>query len=156
MSIYSEIKKYLLFLVGFFCLLLVGHIVVLYFYSDAIEYPLPGGTVNIGILGESPSLNVLSFDTKIENDPNDTVLRFIYRGLVRFSSTDKKIVGDLASCDVENFPTVRCKLSQNALWNDGTPVTKEDIIKTYTVFKEKASNEYTKSQVSLLDISENE
>lgn len=156
MSIYSEIKKYLLFLVGFFCLLLVGHIVVLYFYSDAIEYPLPGGTVNIGILGERPSLNVLNFDTKIENDPNDTVLRFIYRGLVRFSPTDKKIVGDLASCDIENFPVVRCNLSQNALWNDGTPVTKEDIIKTYTIFREKALNEYTKSQLSLLDISENE
>jgi hypothetical protein len=79
MSIYSEIKKYLLFLVGFFCLLLVGHIVVLYFYSDAIEYPLPGGTVNVGILGEKPTLNALNFDTKIENDPNDTVLRFVYR-----------------------------------------------------------------------------
>lgn len=156
MSIYSEIKKYLLFLVGFFCLLLVGHIVVLYFYSDAIEYPLPGGTVNVGILWEKPKLNVLNFDTKIENDPNDTVLRFIYRWLVRFSPTDKKMVGDLASCDIENFPTVRCRLSQNALWNDGTPMTKEDVIKTYAFFREKALNEHTKSQISLIDVSENE
>lgn len=156
MSIYSEIKKYLLFLVGFFCLLLIGHIVVLYFYSDAIEYPLPGGTVNVGILWEKPKLNVLNFDTKIENDPNDTVLRFVYRGLVRFSPTDKKIVGDLASCDIENFPTVRCNLGQNALWNDGTPMTKEDVIKTYSLFREKALNEYTKSQLSAVDVSENE
>lgn len=156
MSIYSEIKKYLLFLVGFFCLILVGHIVVLYFYSDAIEYPLPGGTVNVGILWEKPKLNVLNFDTKIENDPNDTVLRFIYRWLVRFSPTDKKMVGDLASCDIENFPAVRCRLSQNALWNDGTPMTKEDVIKTYAFFREKALNEHTKSQISLIDVSENE
>lgn len=141
---------------GFFCLLLVGHIVVLYFYSDAIEYPLPGGTVNVGILWEKPKLNVLNFDTKIENDPNDTVLRFIYRWLVRFSPTDKKMVGDLASCDIENFPAVRCRLSQNALWNDGTPMTKEDVIKTYAFFREKALNEHTKSQISLIDVSENE
>lgn len=154
MSIYSEIKKYLLFLVGFFCLLLVGHIILLYVYSDAIEYPLPGGTVNVGILWEKPKLNVLNFDTKIENDPNDTVLRFVYRWLVRFSPTDKKIVGDLASCDIENFPTVRCSLSQNALWNDGTTMTKDDVIKTYTFFREKALNEHTKSQLSLIDISE--
>lgn len=154
MSIYSEIKKYLLFLVGFFCLILVGHIIILYFYSDAIEYPLPGGTVNVGILWEKPQLNVLNFDTKIENDPNDTVLRFIYRWLVRFSPTDKKMVGDLASCDIENFPTVSCSLSQNALWNDGTSMTKDDVIKTYAFFREKALNEHTKSQLSLIDVSE--
>lgn len=144
MSIYSEIKKYLLFLVGFFCLLLLGHIVVLYLYSDALEYPLPGGTVNVGILGEKPTLNVLNFDTKIENDPNDTVLRFVYRGLLRFSITEKKIVSDLANCDIDNFPTIQCKLNQNALWSDGTNMTNADIVATYTLFKEKALNEYTK------------
>jgi hypothetical protein len=75
---------------------------------------------------------------------------------VRFSPTDKKIVGDLASCDIENFPAVRCTLSQNALWNDGAPMTKEDVLKTYALFREKALNEYTKSQLSLVDVSENE
>ena len=85
MSIYSEIKKYLLFLVGFFCLVLAGHIVLLYIYNDAEAYPLPGGTINIGMMSEKPMLNALKFDTKVENDPNDTVLRFMYRGLVRFS-----------------------------------------------------------------------
>lgn len=100
-------------------------------------------------------LNVLNFDTKIENDPNDTVLRFIYRGLVRFSPTDKKIVSDLASCDIENFPSVRCTLNQNALWNDGSSLSPEDVIATYALFREKATNEYTKTQLSLVDVSEN-
>lgn len=66
------------------------------------------------------------------------------------------MVGDLASCDIENFPAVRCRLSQNALWNDGTPMTIEDVIKTYAFFREKALNEHTKSQTSLIDVSENE
>jgi ABC-type transport system substrate-binding protein len=156
MSIYSEIKKYLLFLVGFFCLLLVGHIVVLYFYSDAIEYPLPGGTVNVGILGKKTSLNVFKFDTKVENDPNDTVIRFFYRSLLRYSATDKKIVSDLANCDTENYPLLRCTLNQNALWDDGTPITKADVIRTYGEMREKALNDYTKSQLALLEISEDE
>jgi hypothetical protein len=154
MSIYSEIKKYLLFLVGFFCLLLAAHIVFLYFYHDAEKYPLPGGTINVGMMGGTPALNVLNFDTKIENDPNDTVLRFVYRGLVRFSPIDKKIVADLANCDVDAFPAVRCTLNQNALWNDGTSLSTEDIIATYAFFREKATNEYTKSQLSLVEVSE--
>jgi ABC-type transport system substrate-binding protein len=155
MSIYSEIKKYLLFLVGFFCLLLAAHIIFLYIYHDAEKYPLPGGTINIGMMGEKPVLNALNFDTKIENDPNDTVLRFIYRSLVRFSPAEKKIVNDLASCDVENFPTVRCTLNQNALWNDGVAMTPEDVLATYAFFREKSTNEYTKSQLGLVEVSEN-
>lgn len=89
-------------------------------------------------------VNVLNFDTKIENDPNDTVLRFVYRGLLRYSTTEKKIVSDLANCDIENFPTIQCKLNQNALWSDGTAVSNEDIISTYNLFRAKALNEYTK------------
>lgn len=141
---------------GFFCLILLGHIILLYYYSDAVKYPLPGGTVNVWILGEKPVLNVLNFDTKIENDPNDTVLRFVYRGLLRFSPTEKKIVSDLANCDIDNFPTIQCKLNQNALWSDGAAITKDDVISTYTLFKEKAHNEYTKWQLSMVELSANE
>jgi ABC-type oligopeptide transport system substrate-binding subunit len=154
MRIYSEIKKYLLFLVGFFCLVIVAHIVLLYIYHDAEKYPLPGGTINVGMIGDRTDINVLNFDTKIENDPNDTVLRFIFRGLVRFSPTDKKIVNDLANCDIDKFPVVRCTLSQNALWSDGSSMTTEDVISSYAFFREKSTNEYTKSQLKLVDISE--
>jgi sensor histidine kinase YesM len=79
MSVYSEIKKYLLYLVGFFCLSLAVHLGILYFYSDAETYPIRGGTLNVGIVGKQPVLDILSTDTKIENSSSDTVLRFIYR-----------------------------------------------------------------------------
>lgn len=79
MSVYSEIKKYLLYLVGFFCLVLGVHLVILYFYSDAETYPIRGGTLNVGIVGKKPVLDVLLADTKIENSSGDTVLHFIYR-----------------------------------------------------------------------------
>lgn len=79
MSVYSEIKKYLLFLVGFFCLVLGAHLIILYFYSDAETYPIRGGTLNIGIVGKQPSMDVLSTDTKLENNSGDIVMRFLYR-----------------------------------------------------------------------------
>jgi|GEM_PF-927620 len=154
MRIYSEIKKYLLFLVGFFCLIIAAHIVLLYLYHDAQKYPLPGGTINIGMAGKTPDLNILHFDTKIENDPNDTVLRFVYRGLLRFSPTDKKIIPDLATCTTDTFPVVRCTLNQNALWSDGASMKTEDILATYALFREKAVNEYTRSQLGLIEVSE--
>ncbi len=73
--------------------------------------------------------------------------------MVRFSPSDKKIIGDLASCDIDNFPTVRCTLNQNALWNDGASITAEDVLATYAFFKEHSINEYTKSQLGLVEVS---
>lgn len=154
MSLYSEIKKYLLYLVGFFCLLLGVHMGVLYLYKDAITYPIMGGTMNIGVIGDTPSLDVLSVDTKLENNTNDMVLKFLYRGMGRYSLEEKKIVGDLANCNLDTFPNVRCTLNQDALWNDGWSITVEDVLATYALFKENAHNEATKTRLSVVDISE--
>ncbi len=68
----------------------------------------------------------------------------MYRGMVRYSTKEKKIVSDLASCGLDTFPTVRCTLLQDALWSDGSSVTVEDILGTYAFFKENARNENTK------------
>lgn len=127
---------------------------VLYLYRDAIRYPIAGGTINIGVVGDTPSLDVLSVDTKIENDTNDMVLRFLYRGIARYSLEEKKIVGDLANCDLDSFPSVRCTLNQDAFWNDGATITTEDILATYELFRENARNEATKTRLSVVDISE--
>lgn len=154
MSLYSEIKKYLLYLVGFFCLLLGIHIGILYLYNWALTYPIIGGTMSIGVIGDMPSLDVLSVDTKLENDTNDMVLKFLYRSMARYSLEDKRIVWDLANCNLDGFPNIRCTLNQDALWNDGRAITTEDILATYTLFKENAHNEATKTRLSVVDVSE--
>ncbi len=155
MSLYSEIKKYLLYLVGFFCLLLGAHMVVLYLYEGATVYPLPGGTVNIGVISDmSPVLDVLSIDTKLENDPNDMVLRFLYRGMLDYSLDGKRIVWDLANCNIDTFPNVRCTLNQDALWNDGRAIDVGDVLATYALLKESSRNESTRSRLSVVDVSE--
>lgn len=154
MRIYSEIKKYLLYLVCFFCVIISGHIVILYLYNDATEYPLPGGTLNIWILWDKPTINILDFDAKIDNNTSDTLLRFVTRWLLRYSLVEKKIVNDLATCSIETFPIVRCTLNQHALWNDGTSMKTEDIIGTFSYFREKSTNPYTKSLLEGIDVRE--
>lgn len=154
MSVYSEIKKYLLVLVGFFCLVLWAHIVVLYLYNDAETYPITWGTVNIGIIGKFPSLDVLSVDTKIDNSSNDTVLHFLYRWVLKYSVKEKKIVWDLASCGLDKFPTVRCTLKQNALWSDGSSIGTADVVSTYAFFSENTRNDSMKNRLSLLEVEE--
>lgn len=154
MSIYSEIKKYLLYLVGAFCILIIAHIGLLYLYHDAKHYPLPGGTLNVWIVGKLPTLDITLVDTKIENNSHDTVLKFLFRGLLRYSVDDKKLTGDLANCSIDNFPTVRCTLNKNALWNDGTSVTTEDIIATYNYLRENSKNDGTKARLAVVSATE--
>lgn len=101
-----------------------------------------------------PSLDVLSVDTKLENNTNDMVLKFLYRGMARYSIEEKKIVGDLANCNIDAFPNVRCTLNQDAFWNDGKSITTEDILATYTLFRENAQNEATKNRLSVVDVEE--
>ncbi len=49
---------------------------------------------------------------------------------------------------------MRCTLNQDALWNDGRAITTEDVLATYTLFKENAHNEATKIRLSVVDVSE--
>jgi len=74
--------------------------------------------------------------------------------MARYSIDEKKIVGDLANCNIDTFPNVRCTLNQDALWNDGSAITLEDILATYTLFRESAHNESTKNRLSIVDVSE--
>lgn len=154
MGIYSEIKKYLLYLICFFCLLITGHLVLLYIYSDATKYPLPGGNLQVGIVGNQPTLNIFEFDPKIDNSSHDAIFRLVQRGLVRYSLTEKRIVNDLASCTTDSFPLVRCTLNQHALWNDGTSMNTQDILSTYAFLKKNSKNSPLAEQLAWLEISE--
>lgn len=82
------------------------------------------------------------------------VLRFLYRGMLKYSLDEKRIVGDLANCNIDTFPNIRCTLNQDALWNDGRAIDVEDILATYALFKESSRNESTKSRLSVVDVSQ--
>lgn len=110
--------------------------------------------MNIGVIGEKPSLDILLTDTKIEDNTNDMVFRFLYRSLARYSLEEKKIVGDLANCSLDTFPNIRCTLNQDGVWNDGQAIGTEDVLATYNFLKENTKNPSTKARLALLDVSE--
>lgn len=82
------------------------------------------------------------------------VLRFLYRSIAHYSLEEKRITGDLANCNLDAFPNVRCTLNQDALWNDGHAITVEDVLATYALFKEKSHNDVTKARLSMVDVEE--
>lgn len=155
MSLYSEIKKYLLYLVAFFCLLIGTHLVVLYLYHDAEIYPVNGGTLNIGIIGGSEKLDIATLDTKIEDSSApDVAIRFLFRSLIRLSLEDQKIVGDLTRCNLDTFPNIRCTINQDAIWSDGAAITIDDILRSYQFYKDNTTNESTRTRLALVVVSE--
>jgi ABC-type transport system substrate-binding protein len=101
-----------------------------------------------------PSLDILNTNIQINDNTDDTVLQFMYRWLLRYSSREKKIIWSIANCGIETFPTIRCTISWDALWSDGTSITTDDIISTYAFFHDNARDEYTKSRLSLIEVQE--
>ncbi len=63
-------------------------------------------------------------------------------------------MGDLANCSLDTFPNIRCTLNQDAYWNDGRAITVEDVLATYTLFRENAHNEATKNRLSVVEVDE--
>jgi ABC-type oligopeptide transport system substrate-binding subunit len=157
MSVYAEIKKYLLYLIGFFCLLLLGHLALLYVYHDATKYELTGGTFHLGIVDSPPAaLSLLESDIRIGDDGADVMRQFLYRGLVRYSLSDKKIASDLGRCKIDGFPIVRCALQADAKWSDGSSVTPADVVASFAYFRENSKNANTKQLLSRVSVIEEE
>lgn len=86
MELFSRIKKYL-FLLAFVISVTLGiHIIIVYLYDEAELVAERGGTFSIGATGISPSLNPTQYSL---DTLNDFVLRFLYRGLLRYNPDTK-------------------------------------------------------------------
>ena len=138
MSIYQTIKKYLLLLSVFFVAVTTAHLVFLYLSDGSVQTPEEGGTVNIGLIGTIPNLNPALYGT----DPvSDYMLRFLSRSLLRYNIATKQMEGDLANCNLgKNFSEIKCYIKNDATWSDGKPVTKDDIMATYSLFQNTEIN----------------
>lgn len=150
MPIYQTIKKYFLFLSVFFVFAVSAHLIFLYLSEDAVRSPEEGGTVNIGIIGAVPNLNPVAYGT----DPiGDYLLRFLSRSLLQYDVETKQMKGDLANCNLgKNFSEIKCYVKNDAHWNDGTPVTKEDILATYDMLQNTDTNKTAKKLLQNITI----
>lgn len=150
MSIYQTIKKYFLFLSVFFVFAISTHLVFLYLFEDSVRSPEEGGTVNVGIIGTVPNLNPAAYGT----DPvGDYLLRFLSRWLLRYNVETKQMEGDLANCNLgKNFSEIKCYVKNDAVWSDGTPITKEDILATYDMLQDTDTNKTAKKLLDNITI----
>ncbi|MFB0965603.1 MAG: ABC transporter substrate-binding protein [Patescibacteria group bacterium] len=138
MSAFTSVRKYLALLSAFFAVMATLHLVTSYLFSDSKTVPEKGGAISVGFVGSAPGVSPIQF----RKDPaEDFILRFLYRSLLRYDIETRTMQGDLANCDLgRNFSEIRCFFKPGPKWNDGTPITKEDVLATYRLYSETNSN----------------
>ncbi|NDK08284.1 hypothetical protein EOM39_03465 [Candidatus Gracilibacteria bacterium] len=146
----EKLKKYL-FLISLFVLFVTfSHILYKYVYFDAKSLPIKGGTISEAIVGEVSHLNPLISTT----DYNKYIISILYRSLLKYDVSEKKIVSDLATCDIANLAYIECFLETNIYWSNNKPITIKDVVATYNILKTTNVNPVIKSLLSDVTIEE--
>lgn len=132
----QRLKKYLFLISIIFIVLTTSHLIYSYIYSDAKETAIRWGTISEAIIGDRPSLNPLR-----NNSSEDTYINSIlYRSLLTYDLSNKKISPDLAKCDITNLLKIECFLRTNSKWSNWENITSDDIIATFDTLKNSKVN----------------
>lgn len=151
MGAYAKIRKYLLSLAVLGCVVSLAHLIFLYAYLGSTPVPEQGGNISVGIMGRAPKLSLL--DSRPESS-NELVLRFLFRGVMRYNPTTRKVEGDIANCDLANPSDVRCFMNPDVLWNDGQKITAHDVVATYDLYRSSIQNRRMASILSGMKVTE--
>lgn len=126
-----KLKKYLFLISVIFLLASSVHLSYVYLHEDSKLLPLKWGAVSEWIIWEVPKLNPL-----LPTSGNDKyIIGLLYRSLLRYDIKEKKIVWDIATCDIDNLQKIECYLEPNIFWSTWDEITIKDIISTYNTFK---------------------
>jgi peptide/nickel transport system substrate-binding protein len=125
-----EVRRFIFTWIAFILLLIVGVI----FQARALEssyltlQPAAGGTYAEGMVGNFTNANPLYASNTVDS----SVSRLVFSGLLKYNQNNQ-LVGDLAErwqVDERGLHyTVR--LRPNLVWQDGHPLTADDIVFTY-------------------------
>lgn len=119
------------------------HLIGVYIYEGGSQRGVEWGSTNIGLIGEAPSIpNPLEYG---QNRQLDFMMKFLFRGLIRYDVDKTSYTGDIASCDISDLSKVTCTLRQDQLWSDGTQIQVGDIVATYQAFRTSSPNEKIKN-----------
>jgi len=121
----------------------------IYFYINNTKLvPAYGGTYTEGVVGQPRFINPIYGET---NDVDRTLIDLIYSGLMTYDK-DGKIVNDLAeSYQIsDNGRTYTFQLKDNLYWQDGIPLTADDII--YTIKTIQNSDYKSPLRANWLDV----
>jgi peptide/nickel transport system substrate-binding protein len=100
-------------------------------YYESLK-PVPGGTFNEGILGTFTNANPIYATGPVDS----AVSELLFAGLLKYNS-ENALVSDLAekwSVD-DKETTYTVTLKQGITWQDGTPLSSEDVVFTYSTIQ---------------------
>ncbi|PIV90898.1 hypothetical protein COW46_00075 [Candidatus Gracilibacteria bacterium CG17_big_fil_post_rev_8_21_14_2_50_48_13] len=125
-------------------LIATGLLGYVYYQANSYEQPIPGGTFREGIVGNISTINPLFAQL---NPAEPDVVALVYSGLTKYDPKQKKIVPDLATFQASNdYKEFVFRLHPDAKWHDGTPVTADDVVFTYSLLMDpEFSNALLKS-----------
>ena len=119
------------------------HLIGVYIYEGGSVLGVPGGSINIGLIGQSPEIpNPMQYG---ENKQYDLILSFLFRSIIRYNTESSIYEGDLGRCDLSDLSKVSCRLTGSGIWSDGTPIKTDDVIATYQAFKTNPTNDKMKA-----------
>lgn len=121
---------------GFFLL----HIIWIYIYSNWKYVGLPGGSVQVAVVGDINSFEPLNPLLYGSGKINDLMYSMMFRGLIEYNSEKEIYEWDLANCDISDTTKITCELREDAIWSDGSKITSEDVIASADIFAINAVN----------------
>lgn len=151
-QIISKLQRYVLYISMVFFTLSLTHLVYAYLYSGSKNIPIKWGSISEAIIWDFPHLNPLI----PSSDYNKYITSILYRSLLKYSVSEGKFVSDIASCDIKNLLVIECFLQNDIKWSDGSDITTDDIIATFTTLKTTDVNPIIASLLSNTKIEERE
>ena len=104
-------------------------ILVVFWNDNSDAYPAKGGIYVEASVGSLRHINpILPSSGDAERD----LINLIFEGLQKYDPKTSKIVSGLADCTVDATATIyTCTLRDNLTWQDGQPLTLDDVLFTY-------------------------
>lgn len=132
----SRLKKYLFLISLFFSIIIGSHILYIYLYDKSNEVPTEWWSISEWIIWDLPHLNPLINS----NDYNKDIIYMIYRSILKYDPIQKKLVWDLAKCDIKKLNYIECYLNEDIKWSNWKNIETSDIVATYNIIKNSDLN----------------
>ncbi len=104
-----------------------------YYLENTVIKPTDGGEIKEGVIGQPRFMNPLFLS---DNDADRDIVELVFSGFFKYDDNGK-IINDLAkSYKIENNgKTYKIKLKKDIKWQDGKPLTADDVIFTMKIIQ---------------------
>lgn len=150
-KVLSKKERYLIFVLAVVALLALIAIPISAYYHFTKVAPAHGGTITEGMVGAPKFINPLLAQT---NDVDRDLSELIFAGLMRYDNAGKIDYGLARSYDVsDDGLTYTFHLKGNLKWQDGQPLTADDVVFTILTAQNSNYGSYQRANWQGVDVS---